>query len=363
VEIVRVINILLDGWGLVYEPQGSAALHLMTLLATKPAGVHYMVALPGSPPEWMPQDIKIASRPAADTAWGRLSWEQRVLPAIARQSAADLLHLVTQTPPLSIPIPVVVSPSDVKVKGNAGGPISRLRDAFAAGGMSRLSAIFLPDDMPNPEQDTRVYTLPPVVHPGFIPEERSDIDLSMNAALPDTYVLYPDALEQLSLVRLLDAWSWAHSSLGDYYPLLFTGLSGSERKEIEVSVSKFGLTDGLQVFTVSSPLALPYLYRQSTAVFQMGSIPAWGNSARNALASGKPYVASASPQVEAIVGPAAYLAPAEDERGLGAALITVIVEESVTEQLSQAARKRSSAWEAESFSATLGEAYQEILSP
>jgi glycosyltransferase involved in cell wall biosynthesis len=360
---VRMINVLLDGWELLYEPQGSPALHLMTLLATNPGGVRYTVALPGSPPDWLPSDVHISVMPTANTTWGRLTWEQRTLPALSRKSAADLLHLTTQTPPLSIPIPVVVSPSDYIVQGQPAGLLSRLRSALAAGGMSRLSALLWPTDLPSPVENMPVHKLPPVVHPGFSSGEVPDCDLPDGIDIPDTYVLFPAALDKVSFHHLLEVWKWVFGSVGEYFPLLLSGLSGTQRKEVDELLSRYDLRDNLHILPALNPLALPFLYHNSTVVFQMGSIPAWGNSARNALACGKPFVATASAQMDAIVGPAAYLAPAEDERGLGAALITVIVEESLSEQLSQAAQERASAWDAATFNAALREVYLEVLSP
>jgi glycosyltransferase involved in cell wall biosynthesis len=360
---VRLINVLLDGWELLYAAQGPPALHLMTLLAACPAGVRYTIALPGSPPDWLPRDVQVLEMPTVNTAWGKLIWEQRVLPTIARHSASDLLHLTTQTPPLTISIPVIISPSDCPVRGSQVGWRSRLRLALAAGGMSRVHAVFWPTDLPSPEWKTRVYTLPPVVHPGFNSEEQLTIELPQGCNLPETYVLYPNALDGISLNRLLDVWSWVHSSVGEYFPLLLSGLSGDQQDEVNEHLTRYGLKDSLQILPAINPLALPSLYQRSSAVFQMGSSSVWGNSARNAMGCGKPFVAAFNEQVDAIVGPAAYLVPGDDERALGAALITVLVEESLSEQLSEAARQRSFAWNASQYSAALREAYLDILSP
>jgi glycosyltransferase involved in cell wall biosynthesis len=360
---VRLINVLLDGWDLLYAPQGSPALHLLTLLATCPADVRYTVAMPDSPPHWLPRDVQVSVVPTANTAWRRLIWEQRVLPAVARQTAADLLHLTAQTPPLTISIPVVVSPSDCTLREHRAGWISRLRGALTVAGMSRVRALFWPADLPPAQANLPVYTLPPVVHPGFVPGEHSASKLPQGVVLAEAYVLYPAVLNRTDLNRLLNVWSWVYSSVGEYFHLLLPGLSADQRGEVQGSFARYGLKDSLQILPPINPLALPSLYHQSLVVFQMGSSSAWANPARNALVGGKPFVASFSEQMDAIVGPSAYLTPAEDERAQGAALITVLIEESLSEQLSQAARQRSSAWGAADYILALREAYLDILSP
>jgi glycosyltransferase involved in cell wall biosynthesis len=156
-------------------------------------------------------------------------------------------------------------------------------------------------------------------------------------------------------------WSWVHGSI-EVFPPGPVGLSSRQRKEVADWLSGEGMDGWMQVLPPHNPLAAPVLYKRSTAVFHMGSISAWGNPARNALACAKPFVAATSAELDSIVGPAAFLTPSGDVRALGAALITVIVEESLSEQLSQAARQRSSGWNDRKFSAALRQAYIDVLS-
>jgi hypothetical protein len=66
------------------------------------------------------------------------------------------------------------------------------------------------------------------------------------------------------------------------------------------------------------------------------------------------------PVTSAIVGPAAYLVHGEDLRAIGAAIITVIVEDQVAGQLSEAASFRASGWDRAAFTERLGVIYEEI---
>lgn len=331
----------------------------MTLISNRPPGVQYAVALPGSTPEWLPQDLPVYEIQTENNEWDQLLWEQRVLPGTAKQSGADLLHLTTPTPPLFSSLPVVISPSEFPQR-RRGGVIDRLRTALASGGMSRLSALFWPGDLPPPpDLGVRAYTLPPVVLGGFFAAEDLARNLVDEFDLPETYILYQGAVDHATITRLLEVWSWADGSIGEYHPLLVSGVNPSSSEGLtELVRSRFGETTSVRPLPSLNPLTIPHIYHHSTAVFNLGGMPAWGNVARNALASAKPFVATSSAENEAIVGSAAYLLPEGNARTLGAALITVVVEDSLAEQLSKAARERSSAWDSSKFRDALGEAYE-----
>ena len=102
------------------------------------------------------------------------------------------------------------------------------------------------------------------------------------------------------------------------------------------------------------------LYEGCTALFHPAPVSPWGGAVRRALACGKPVVAAEGALASALVGPAAYLAPMDDPRALAAALITVVVEEEVAENLSKAACQRASAWKIESFGERLGVLYARL---
>ena len=104
------------------------------------------------------------------------------------------------------------------------------------------------------------------------------------------------------------------------------------------------------------------IYQGCSALFHPAPLSPWGGAVSWALACGKPVVAAESALTDALVGPAAYLAPLDDARALGAALITVLVEEEVAEKLSLAAQKQAAGWHSPAFGQELLAAYQEILS-
>jgi glycosyltransferase involved in cell wall biosynthesis len=79
-------------------------------------------------------------------------------------------------------------------------------------------------------------------------------------------------------------------------------------------------------------------------------------------------VALETPFTDALVGAAGYLVPGDPQdpavqRSLGAALITLFVEEEIAEALAEAARQRAAGWRSGNFASSLLSVYKQILTP
>jgi glycosyltransferase involved in cell wall biosynthesis len=164
-----------------------------------------------------------------------------------------------------------------------------------------------------------------------------------------------------SLQRLLECWQWASGPIGDQYPLVILGLPEQQREALHGLVRRLDLGETVRSLPDVPVELLSTVYRGCSVYFHPAPFSAWGDPVQNALACGIPVVAAESPLADAIVGPAAYLAPGEDTRSLGAALLTVIVEEEVAGDLAQSARQRSREWRGPAFGQALREAYRQIL--
>lgn len=374
-----LITVLYDGWSFIYRPNSPAALHMVAILANCPTQVKPCLGLPADPPAWLPETSLAIVWPTPNTTRGRLEWEQWVLPGMCRRIKADLLHMVTSTLPLLAAQPGVISPAGYGAGWQARqrrklthaiadtrptGFIDRLRNALAGGGMARARGLFWPEDLrtvPPTGITGPVFHLPPLaltetdaLRPGSQAE-----NAGLN--LPTGYFLYHGTAHPRSLQRLLDAWSWAAGAIGEAYPLLIVGLEEAERERVEHMAADSGLQATVQALGQVSPWALLEIYRGCSAFFYPEAVSPWGDPLRQALACGKPVVAYDSPAADAIVGPAAYLVPGDDARALGAALITVVVEEDVSQALSNNARERTSQWESDRYGGRLLAAYQKIL--
>jgi glycosyltransferase involved in cell wall biosynthesis len=179
--------------------------------------------------------------------------------------------------------------------------------------------------------------------------------------LPEAYVLYHGSPHERVLRDLLSAWSWIADPLGESYPLLAIGLGEAGRDRLASLADEYGLGDTVRSLPGLPPQALGVIYRRSAALLHPLMDPPWGGPVRLALASGVPVVSFESEPMSALVGPAAYLVKAGDTRLLGAALITVLVEEGVSQKLAQAGRQRAGTWSPSAFADGLAQAYESIL--
>jgi glycosyltransferase involved in cell wall biosynthesis len=265
--------------------------------------------------------------------------------------------------------------------------------------LPRARAILIPNDTPLPQGFSspggagQVHALSPIVHPDFTPLDHPDLstegkslglgptagngsqhvqrlgELSERTSLeelrdldvPETFVLYHGPSGRAALHHLLQAWNWAAGPIGDYYPLLLVGLGDGERSIFHEIADKADLGDTVRALPPLSPPALARLVQTCSAVFHPAPASPWSGSVRHALACGKPLVAAETPLTSAMVGAAAYLIPRGDPRALGAAIISVIVEEQLAKQLSDAAARRAAAWDRAAFGIQLVSLYEEIL--
>lgn len=373
------MRVLYDGWSLVRNPVSPSSLHLLAILENLPEEIESLLVLPEASPGWL-TGINAHVQPTANTPLGRWLWEQVRVPGLANQFKADLLHLMTPTAPLISSSTILYSPcyhgagmEDPSVFWrripDSNLFLNRLRSSFAQGGMAQVSEIVWPQDVPHPPKKRHEARIPPVlpslylIGPGeqgstnrtimhTLSREKKDYDL------PESFILYHGPGDQGSLVNLLNAWRWAAEAIGGLNPLVVVGLDRQEQAIAAHLVEEYALGVDLHILPIINPIDLAWFYRACVAVFHPAPTSPWAGPVRLALAHGKPLVASENTISDAIAGPAAYLAPAGDGRALGAALVTVIVEEQFAGEISASALKRSAAWRATDIGEQLLGRYQ-----
>jgi glycosyltransferase involved in cell wall biosynthesis len=349
---------LVDGWPLIYQPSSPSAVHLLTLLTCQPDGIELVLALPGEAPEWLVGKFNLLVRPVLDSLRQRYYWEQRNLPALAKEVGADLVHLSNANPALFTRIPYMLSPVDVDEPYRHAGIYARLRQALSAGGMSRLAGLVWPSDLPAPRKEYPVFRVMPAPPFGWLGENDACPEDILGLELPDTYILYHGPSHQAALQLLLETFRWAAGPVGENYPLLILGLDAAGRAWLPALLDANNLQGYVRALPVISTFSVPWLYRNCSVLFHPAEITPWGNPLRNALTYGRPVVAAETALTDALVGPAAYLVALDQPRELGAALLSVIVEEELAGQLSADALRRAASWQAETFCRELGEAYR-----
>jgi hypothetical protein len=376
-----MISVLYDGWSLSYHPNSPSALHLLTLLEACPQDIEPVVLLPAPPPEWFTPEVNASLQLTPNTSAARLYWEQRTLPGLARRLGVQLVHLTSLTPALIASVPTVISPAGFGARtsreadvfamadnidrfesGQSWGLTDRIRQSLARGAMDRVAAILWPADLPYPaHQQTPNYLkiIPPTVHPAFLMPHTESVNNRLND-LPQAYFLYHGPCNPHAIRTLLRAWAWASGPIGEVCPLVIIGLDETGRQQVNNQLPEYDLEETVRMLPALSPIELAGLYQRSTGLFHPAQVCLWEGPVRQALASGRPVVAANTNLAEDLVGPAAYLIDEQNTRAMGAALITIIVEESVGESLSQAARKRALNWDPALFQKELKLTYRDL---
>jgi hypothetical protein len=369
------MRVLYNAWPLVRQPNSPEALHLLHLFACELPGIEQVAALPGEPAFPLPPQVELVVEAGLDSPRERLVWEQSRLLRLARRAGADVIHVVGDTPPLWGRLPVLFSPTrpdwgqtpatrrDDEGRPS-GGWVERIRSAMGEGGLARARAGLWPNDLPAPAGIHSMAQLPPAVHPAFTPGAGGSAFASDN--MSEAPVIYHSDGTSAGLQDALAAWTWAAAPVGQSSPLLLVGLSLREQGAAGVLSEQMGIPQ--DTVHALPPLAvedLASLYQNSAAVLHPQAVAPWDGPARLALSSGVPLVAYENRFSDALAGQGAYLVPetlpaAERRRRLGAALITVVVEEQVGERLRRAAREKAASWE-DSFSLRLAELYRQLV--
>jgi glycosyltransferase involved in cell wall biosynthesis len=226
--------------------------------------------------------------------------------------------------------------------------------------MSRLQAVLWPEDLPTPAFSTRVMRLPACVPMAF------GAAGTEGNSLPEG-VLYHGPGDPVSLLRLLAGWSWAAHGLPDL-PLVVVGLDPAQERRLSRMWSESRREDGeqpapegsLRCVRPGTPAEIARLYRSARVVFHPAGLSPWGDPTLHALACARPVVAAEGAQTDARLGSAGYLVPLGDSRGMGAALVTLLVEDDLEARLVEAARQRAAGWRSGEFVGALEAAYSAV---
>ncbi len=347
------IRVLYDGWALAYAPASPAALHLLALFSALNDAVAPLVALPAECAFFLPPAVIQIHQPTSAAPAARLVWEQRTLPALAGENGAAVLHLTGHHSPLGSRVALAVSPAEPHPRWRgAGGFGERLRAALAAGLQDNLSALLLPQDLPDAPPAKAVYRLPPLA---ALPETGD----AQPTALEPGYVLYHGPGDDDSLRTLLMGWSWAADAIGEYAPLLLAGLSASESARAANLAAQGGFAETVQFAGLHPDWRA--VYRDAALLVSVSPALPWGDPVAQAMAAGKAIVALEEPLTAARVGAAAYLTPPGADRALGAAITTLVVETEMADELGASAAERAAQWNSPAFGGCLADVYREIV--
>ena len=348
------MRIALNGWPLAPGAQEHAPGQGLDLAAH--ALLSILTELPGRAPESeftlihpagdlprLPEGVRRVPVASGTSAWARIRFEHRTLPAALRRVGAQALWTTVPSAPLRSPAPVLV-PADLSAGEPLGGSAGeRLQRALARAGAAGAALQHIPQDLPiQPTVGVEAVRLPPTVGTLF----RPDPALGDAESLGRWEIVTPFVLTHnppvTEIAALLAAWTWVAAGVGDSHALVVLGLDRHRLHFARDLVSRLDLSDTVRLLPYVSLLDLPSLYR-AASVF-LGAGRPEGHELRHALAVGLPIAAPASEMVASVVGPAGYLVRPGDERLLGAACLAMLVQEDLAHALRQKALARAEAY-------------------
>lgn len=209
----------------------------------------------------------------------------------------------------------------------------RLERSLSFAGLRGAAAVLCPSDVPGEHAAWPWIAVPPVV-----PAELQSSSATMVGGneLPEAFVLAVGE-SPTTLPLILAAWTWVESSLGDSHVLMLGAHHPAERDRLRRISERMGLAEAVRVVLLGDD-AWPSAFRRASALVHGGARDN-ATALRWALAAGLPVAAPATPFSESILGPAGYLTePAA--RALGAACLTLLVEEDLAGSLREKAGER-----------------------
>ena len=321
------MHVALDGSPLIEQPNSPVSLHLMEWLsALQGAGASISLLHPQGQLPSIPAEINTRALVPKEGTWGRLRFEQRDLPRAAGELKADILLVGDGAAPLSSPCPIVTVSSFARHRRSPG-LTEKLALAVGQAGSRGAGVKLYPGDLG--PQTGRIAYLP------FVAQAFKDTPVEKG----EEYVMCY-GFNRRDIPLILSAWTWVDGSMGDSVPLTFLGADPTLAADIRSRAVELDVEASVRVESEVTYDDLPKLY-SGAAAYLGTDFEAAGQALRWALAAGTPVVGLKTPDFESVLGGAAYLVPPGDSRLLGAACLTVLIQERVSDPLREKGRLRA----------------------
>lgn len=308
----------------------------------------------------MPERVTLVPVPCRPGNLGKLWFEQSTFPRTCRQIGVDLAHIPYFASSLSPVLPTVVTIHDLIpmiLPEYRGSVLVRLYTSLVASAAARARLVLTDSEASRRDilshlklSDTRVrvvYLAPaphyqPVDDPARLEAVRRKYDL------PENFVLWLSGFDvRKNAQALLHAYTWVYEALGDDYPLVMAGVL----PEVDTRffpdprriAAELGVSDAVRFPGWVDEADKPALYSAATVFVFPSRYEGFGLPILEAMACGTPVVTSNAASLPELAGSAAFQVDPDDPRRLGAAIITLCVQEDLHAEmrekgLSQAAQ-------------------------
>jgi glycosyltransferase involved in cell wall biosynthesis len=299
-------------------------------------------------PEGVPEGVAVYRAGGIGGKVGKVLFEQRGFPNVARAVGADLVHVPYWGPPLASPVPLIVSVLDViplVMKEYSGSLASSFYTSLVTAGARGASHIItISNDSKNDivaqlgaaaDDVTVTYlAVDDVFHPRLGAERDEAVRAKYN--LPDRFVLYLGGFDVRKQVNeLLLAYTYVTRAEGDQVPLVLAGREpewgGAVFPDLRQYAHDLGLDEIVQWVNAPDDADKPSLYRLAAAHVWPSRKEGFGLPVLESMACGTPTIAWNAPVIQEIVGDGAYLV--DSAREMAGAILAVLGETSLRNTL------------------------------
>jgi glycosyltransferase involved in cell wall biosynthesis len=370
-------------WDQLYTGSGQYLRQLVKALRQLEPGLKISLVMPhwiAAPDEVPPGVDVIPIKVTNSSLIGKVWFEQRLYPAAAGRLGADIAHVPYWGAPLTSPAPLVVTVHDViplSMPVYRGGIGARLYFSLARA-TARGAGRVITDSEFSRQEIVKLIGCPaervtsillavgPELHPRLGAERDSEIRQKYD--LPERYALYLGSFEvRKNLRALLAAYTYVGSAVGEEYPLVLAGKApgnwGSPRfPDLRAEIAeKPELAQYIRWIGPVDEADKPGIYRMARVFAFPSRYEGFGLGPLEAMACGTPVVAADASSVPEVVGESAYLVDPDDSRAMGAALISVLIQDDLHDSLRNAGLARASNFSWERTARETLQVYERVL--
>lgn len=375
------MRVIVNGWFWDHPETGSGQyVRRLTegLLAVDPE-IELMVAVPfrrNTETATSPR-FQFVSYPTPRTDLGKLRWEQAIMRRLARQLKADLLHTPYWAPPLTSPMPDVVTVHDIIpliLPAYRGRALVRLYTSLVRATTSRAGIVLTDSEASRadilqhlPVSPDRVRVVPLAVGDGYDHQPQAgESEFRAALHLPRDYVLYLGGFDVRKNLRGgLEAFAIARRACPDAIlvvagrlPELDTDFSPDPRRLARES----GVPEeAVRYLGFVSEREKQTLYRGARVFLCPSLYEGFGYTALEAIACGTPVVGSNAASLPEVVGDAGVLLPPADVEGMAGAVIQLLIDDAFHAELKASARCQSQRFSWDRTARETLAAYREVL--
>jgi len=303
-------------------------------------------------PEDLPPDIDVVYTAGVNNNLGKVWFEQRGYPAAVARIGADIAHVPYWGPPLSVKAPLVVSVLDViplVIPDYAASTGARLYTSLVTAATRGAAHVITLSNASKKDIVERIGYPPKQITVTYLATDESyhprmgierDAAVKAKYDLPDRFVLYLAGFDiRKQLNRALLAYTYVGPSEGDNAPLIIAGREPAWGTPMFPDMRQYAhdlnVEDYVRWIGYVDEADKPSLYRLADVFVYPSIYEGFGLPVLEAMASGAPVVACDIPVMREIVGDAAYLVDQDNERQMGAAILSLLLQEPLREQLIQ----------------------------